>query len=99
MPAESRQLRLRPLAEADLEEIWLYTLKQWSLEQADKYLRDISSTMNGLAAGEKTGRECIARNGYLQYSAGSHIVFYRIVGTTLEVVRVLHQRMDVAQHL
>ncbi|SBW04135.1 hypothetical protein KL86DPRO_20264 [uncultured delta proteobacterium] len=33
--------RLSPLAEADLEEIWLYTFRQWSLEQADDYSGNI----------------------------------------------------------
>jgi plasmid stabilization system protein ParE len=28
---------LSPLAEADLEDIWLYTFQTWSSEQADHY--------------------------------------------------------------
>ena len=34
--------QLTPLAEADLEEIWLYTFRNWSVEQADSYHRDLS---------------------------------------------------------
>ena len=33
--------RLSPLAEADLEEIWLYTLRHWSVEQAGSCLRNL----------------------------------------------------------
>lgn len=29
---------IRALARADLEEIWLFTFKEWGVEQADKYL-------------------------------------------------------------
>lgn len=41
MSAEARPYRLSPLAQADLEDIWLYTLKTSSLEQADSYHADI----------------------------------------------------------
>nr|WP_323123832.1 hypothetical protein [Burkholderia alba] len=30
---------------------------------------------------------------------GSHVVFYRATTATLDVIRVLHQRMDVDRHL
>ncbi|MCC8393159.1 type II toxin-antitoxin system RelE/ParE family toxin [Paraburkholderia sp. MMS20-SJTR3] len=99
MPAKPRQLRLRPLAEADLEEIWLYTFENWSSEQADKYLRDLIVAMELLARGDRIGRVCNVRDGYCQYAVGSHIVFYRMTDAALEVSRILHQRMDVDRHL
>lgn len=99
MPVRQRQLRLRPLAEADLEEIWFYTVEHWSIEQADIYVRDLVATMEHLARGDKTGRLCIVMEGYFQYAVGSHIVFYRVTDTALDVTRVLHQRMDVERHL
>ncbi len=48
--------RLSPLAETDLEDIWLYTLETWSLEQADRYLRTLFSAFADLAIGRNTGR-------------------------------------------
>lgn len=99
MPAENRELRLRPLAEADLEEIWLYTFKRWSLEQADNYVGDLVTTMERLARGEKIGRVCSVRDKCFQYAVGSHIVFYRVTEVALDVTRILHQRMDVERHL
>ena len=35
--ANKRIYRLSPLAEQDLEDIWLYTLREWSADQADRY--------------------------------------------------------------
>ena len=99
MAAKGLQLRLTPLAESDLEDIWRYTFEHWSIEQANRYHRDLVATMNALACGEKTGRVGIVRDGYLQYAVGSHIVFYRETETTLDVGRVLHQRMDIDRHL
>lgn len=35
--------RLRPRALDDLESIWLYTAKQWSVDQADIYIRQLTA--------------------------------------------------------
>jgi toxin ParE1/3/4 len=99
MPAKERELRLRPLAEADLEEIWLYSFKRWSVEQADKYVGDLVTTMKDLARGAKIGRVCTAGDGYFQYAVGSHLIFYRASNVALDVTRILHQRMDVERRL
>jgi len=99
MSAKRRQIKLRPLAQADLEQIWLYTFERWSLEQADRYVRDLVATMKDLARDTKTGRICNVREGYYQYAVGSHIVFYRVTSDALDITRILHQRMDVERHL
>jgi len=99
MATKSWQLQLAPRAESDLQEIWEYTFEHWSIGQADRYLRDLIETMQALARGRKSGQVCTVREGYLRYSVGSHVVFYRQTPTTLNVVRVLHQRMDVGRHL
>ncbi|WP_126285779.1 type II toxin-antitoxin system RelE/ParE family toxin [Burkholderia stagnalis] len=99
MAAKGGQLQLTPLAESDLEDIWRYTFVRGSPEQADQYYRDLVATTEALARGDKIGRVCIVRDGYLRYAAGSHVVFYRESAYTLDVIRVLHQRMDVERHL
>lgn len=33
---------LRELARADLEAIWVYTVEQWGVEQAERYLQGLS---------------------------------------------------------
>lgn len=91
--------RLSPLAEADLEEIWLYTLKTWSLEQADSYLRELVTTFEALAAGTRQGREADVRPGYRKYLCGSHVVYFKADADGLNVVRVLHQRQDAERNL
>lgn len=99
MSPKERELRLRPLAEGDLEEIWLYSFKHWSARQADSYVKDLVSAMNELARGTKTGRDCGVRDEYFQYAVGSHLIFYRVTNTTVDVTRILHQRMDLKRHL
>lgn len=99
MPRKGCSYRLSPRAETDLEEIWLYTFKNWSLEQADIYHNAIVDAFEELATGRKTGRPVDIREGYFKYPAGAHLVFYRFTKTSLVVVRVLHQHMDVGRHL
>jgi len=90
---------LSPLAEADLENIWLYTFKNWSLEQADSYINDIVTVFEGLTSGDIVGRPVDIRDGYFKYPAGSHMVFYRFSDAGLVVMRVLHGRMDTERHI
>lgn len=97
--AESRGYRLYPLAQADLEDIWSYTATQWSAEQAESYHAGIIAAFEGLAAGGKQGRPSDVREGYLKYAVGAHLVFYRCSKAGIDVVRILHQRMDVTRHL
>lgn len=99
MPGRSRPYRLSPRAEIDLEEIWLYTLEHWSAEQAERYHNRIIAAIDALADGSKTGRPVPVREGYYKYPVGSHFVFYRQSDASLDVIRILHQRMDVDSHL
>ncbi|KVE30153.1 plasmid stabilization protein ParE [Burkholderia singularis] len=99
MPAKVRVVRLTPLAETDLEEIWLYTFETWSIEQAERYVGELTAAFERLARGEWVGRPSRARDGYLRCLVGSHVVFFRETAHTLDVIRVLHQRMDVDRYL
>ena len=90
--------RLSPLAEADLEDIWLYTLQHWSMEQADSYHHSLMAAFEGLAAGCKQGRPSVLP-GFQKYLCGSHVVYFLDHADSLDVIRVLHQRQDAERHL
>lgn len=92
---------LSPAAQADLEHIWDYTAQRWDVDQAEEYLRELQRAIERVAANPRLGRPCDEiRPGYLKLTAGSHRLFYRITAEgVIDVVRVLHQRMDVDRHL
>ncbi|MFG0677944.1 type II toxin-antitoxin system RelE/ParE family toxin [Delftia sp. WSY_7] len=94
----AKPYRLSPLAEADLEEIWLYTLRHWSVEQADSYLRNLVETFEGLAKSTKHGRPSVLPD-LQKYLCGSHVVYFMDYADHLDVIRVLHQRQDAELHL
>lgn len=90
--------RLSPLAEADLEEIWLYTLQYWSIEQADSYHRDLVATFEGLANGTKRGRQSVLPD-YQKCLCGSHVMYFLDYANRVDIIRILHQRQDAELHL
>lgn len=92
---------LSPAAQADLEEIWAYTYDRWGPDQAEEYLRELQRAIERAAANPRIGRACDEiRPGYRQLAAASHTLFYRVSAEGfLDVVRVLHRRIDVDRHL
>ncbi len=91
---------LRPAARADLEDIARYTETTWGRRQRDVYLTAIDAKLGTLAAKPKIGapRDAV-RAGYRSSRVGAHVIFYREVADGIEVVRVLHQRMDLQRQL
>jgi len=96
---QGKSYALSPLAEIDLEEIWLYTFENWSLVQADSYHRDLIATFEGLVSGTKMGREINVRPDYLKCLVGSHVIYFRDTDKQIEVIRVLHQWQDAILNL
>jgi toxin ParE1/3/4 len=91
---------LSPHARADIEAIWDFTAKRWGLNQAEFYVRGLQTAIEAIAADWRRGRACDeVRPGYRKFPAGSHVVFYRRAARGIDVVRILHERMDSGRHL
>ncbi len=48
---------LAPQARADLENIWRYTAETWSIKQADKYIRELTSVFRLIGSMPMMARE------------------------------------------
>ncbi len=95
-----KSCRLRPRAQRDLDEIWDFTAAKWSPAQAEIYLRQIQQALKILAGDPGIGVSCEEiRAGYRKFPVGAHVLFYRLVDGGAEIVRILHQRIDVGQNL
>jgi toxin ParE1/3/4 len=89
-----------PRAHADIDEIWEYTADRWGIDQAERYVRTLQFAVETIARDPQKGRSCDdIRQGYRKYRVGSHVPFYRVTPQGVDIVRVLHQRMDFSQHL
>ena len=92
--------RLTPAAQAELDEIWNYGAVAWGADQADRYALAIHRACQGAARGRLPGRPVdTVRPGYRKLLVGSHALFFRRVPDGVEVIRILHQRMDVEDRL
>jgi toxin ParE1/3/4 len=93
-------LKLTDSAQTDLEQIADYTLVHWGKKQTDCYLGLIEEAFYGLLDNPYLGqsREDIKAE-YRSLLAAKHLIFYRVSDEYIEIMRVLHCRMDVIQHL
>lgn len=92
------QYRISHEANQDLENIWLFTFENWSLEQADRYFNLIIDEIEFISRNPKSGLNYgHVRKGYFRSRIKSHFIFYRIntKKKEVEIIRILHQRMDV----
>jgi toxin ParE1/3/4 len=96
----SRQIILSQKARVDLASIWDYAAQAHGLAQADSYIADIDRIMALALDFPNMGMDYSdIREGYRKLGSGYHLIFYlpRIDG--IEIVRVLHERMDIEAHL
>lgn len=93
--------RLSNKAKEDLVGIAHYTERTWGRDQRKLYLRQLDSAFHALARNPALGQPSDEiKLGYYKHPEGRHLVFYRLGNNSaIEIIRVLHKRMDVVQHL
>jgi toxin ParE1/3/4 len=95
--------RLSARAEADLAEVWDYSAERWSVEQADRYVDALVSRFAWLSEnGALWKPRPDLAEGLYSYPQQSHVIYFRACGDVpdlIEVVRVLHGRMEPAKHI
>ncbi len=92
--------RLSTKARKDLVDIWRYSAGRWSPDQADTYVSSLVKVLEQLAETPEIASRCDdIRQGYRRYLVGSHVIYFRIIGEAVSIVRVLHGRMDVRRRL
>ena len=87
---------LRQKAIDDLNDIWEYTFEKWSVKQADNYYATIKLACNTIGQNPNVGKEYEGINkNLLGLKSGKHIIFYQSLSEDkIEVIRILHERMD-----
>ena len=94
------EYRLTPAAERDRESIWTYTVRQWGVEQADRYIDFLTTAFAELADSPKKTPSCEhIRPGFRRWRVERHVIYLQVTDYGIAVVRVLHDRMDALSHL
>ncbi len=92
---------LRQEAIDDLNDIWAYTFEKWSENQADKYYATLKFACKQIGENPELGKEYeeISRN-LLGLKSGKHIIFYQMIAEDeIEVIRILHEGMDLKNRI
>ena len=93
--------RISKQAINDLNDIWIYTLNKWSKEQADRYFDLIIGEIEFITDNFLSGKSAEqTRKNYRVTKVKFHLIFYRKVENgIIEIVRILHQRMNIKKRL
>ncbi len=90
----------QPLANEDLEEIWLYTYDKWGIKQAESYTKALFQAMNRLIEFPKIGRPIDHdKSNYRLYHFRHHYIVYQETAEAIKIIRVLGEQMDVKRHV
>lgn len=96
------KFKISQKANDDIENIWLYTFENWSREQADRYFNLIMDEIEYLTKNSESGKNySYLRKGYFRSIIKSHFIFYKVnhKKEEIEIIRILHQRMEAESRL
>ena len=100
MAKPKKWYELSPEADQDLEEIFDYTDREFGIDQAVEYLSGFDSLFVKLVNNPEIGRaRDEIRKGLRSLLTEKHVVFYRILGNRIRIVRILHGSRDVRTFL
>jgi len=86
-------------AQNDVISIRDYTIDTWGEAQTSKYLSQLEQRLEWLAENPALGKKRDeVKNGYISFSEGRHIIFYRIAERGIEVMGIIHQSEDIDVH-
>jgi toxin ParE1/3/4 len=87
-------------AENDLFEIGVYTWTEWGADQYVKYIALLRETCEDIIP--RKHRLALAvpkRPELMRWRCERHVIYFRKVGRSIEIVRILHERMLPRKHL
>jgi len=94
-----KSIKVTAMARNDLLEIGRYTELKWGRSQRNHYLNQMDEAFNLIGNSPKIGKDrSHVLAGYRSFQQGSHVIYYRD-SEIVEIIRVLHERMDVERHI
>ena len=91
---------LAEAAKNDLQEIYGFGIYEFGHSQAKRYLEGLRDYFEALTKNPDIGKQRDEiKVGLYCLPYVSHIIFYRILTDRIRIVRVLHGRSDIPNHL
>ena len=92
--------RISEAAINDLDGIWENTILKWLKEQADRYHDLKINEIEFIAENSSSGKPMNhIKDGYLVSYVKSHMIFFKRKEEIVEIIRILHQNMDIESNL
>ena len=85
----------------DINAIWVYTAQNWSVEQANRYYNLIFDEIEFISSNFEMAQDFgKLRKSYRYSKIKSHLIFFKKNKfNEIEVIRVLHEKMDIESRL
>src|SRR5689334_9109804 len=100
MSSHSPMLFVAERARSDMEEIYSYTLDTWGQRRADQYEAAIDRALQELVTFPLRGRPRDELfSGCRSRLVEHHQIYYFVESDVINVVRILHERQDPANHI
>ena len=94
------QSKLTDRAKSDILKLLSYTAEMWGERQAYEYKNLINKALAAIEQILNIGYAKADLNGEIMcFSAGRHLLFYKVRGQAVHILRVLHDSMDYARHV
>lgn len=92
--------RVSSEAREDLVSVWEYSREHWGIEQADLYIDAFMLGFVWLGRNRNLRRSrADLKEGVRSCIEKSHVIFFSEHQRRIDILRVLHQRMDLGRHL
>lgn len=94
-----KSYRLSRVSEYDLMQIKRYGQETWGAKRTSQYMKAIENVLETLLVSPELGKsrdELIA--GLRSFSVKKHIIFCRLCDEEIEVIRILHSRMNIPDY-
>ena len=93
------QFRVSRAAREDLLRIGRFTERRWGKAKRNHYLGQLDKAFALIAESYSIGKTCDEISpGYRKFPEGSHVIYYRVTDM-VEIIRILHERMDPDSYL
>lgn len=92
--------RISEAAYRDLDEIWLYTFQEWSEHQANKYFESIIQEIEFQSEHPDKAKQMLkVSSEFFYFRALSHYVFFQKRDDKIDIIRIIHKRMNFSEHM
>lgn len=92
--------KLTEQADSDMAAIFLYSLEEFGLDQAEAYSDSLERAYQRLSEFPKLGRLCPELQPDLRrHDVLHHAIYYREIDLDILIIRILHQQMDAEARL